>query len=602
MLLSVLLLHGGVVLLVLSHLKLVSRLDKRDLLLTLGALKVVHGLGQTLKLAFHILTLLDLLLDGILHEAALVELLALLELDLDLLALAALLRLGEEGEGLLLLLLLHLLANAGLFAETTFFFETLSLRSLVLALQGNTSLLGYPLLLLKDAFRLLLAALDDNLARKSKLVLNLNLGQQLSGVGLGRRSSSRRFIGVNHLDAVAQLLSHEHKVVLDAVALELVALEANALVLVVKTRRDSSALRAVNKNTLDLSEFQERHHLLKRLKLHGLINLGRLLQHADNGEVAHLRQELTEGERRDGTGRGELDGLSVHGSKHLLGMLAEVQGMEFLLKQSVQLAGLGGHEGQDTLGDELGKQRLAGEHLARITLGVEGVTEQGRHADVTFLGVLDLLVRSTRRCARFVGRDGDRGEQHRRSHSLQVLWCEVAVVSLAQVEELVPGVRVIEVILRHPEDLRELGVVRRHHPRVGRFLQDERQAVDVLNRAERLLPQLELRGGLELLEPGLEVVVLRLGQGHVRAITLVAVLLKVGQVVAQDLAETAELGGALVSHAEVKRAVGRHGVEPLQLVVVAQNLEDGTVRLPQELEPRGDELAVGAILVALGRD
>ena len=126
--------------------------------------------------------------------------------------------------------------------------------------------------------------------------------------------------------------------------------------------------------------------------------------------------------------------------------------------------------------------------------------------------------------------------------------------------------------------------------------------MDVLNRAERLLPQLELHGGLELLEPGLEVVVLRLGQGHVRAITLVAVLLKVGQVVAQDLAETAELGGALVSHAEVKRAVGRHGVKPLQLVVVAQNLEDGTVGLPQELEPRGDELAVGAILVALGGD
>ena len=126
--------------------------------------------------------------------------------------------------------------------------------------------------------------------------------------------------------------------------------------------------------------------------------------------------------------------------------------------------------------------------------------------------------------------------------------------------------------------------------------------MDVLNRAERLLPQLELRGRLELLKPCLEVVVLRLGQCHIGAIALVAILLKVGQVIAQDLTEAAELGGALVSHTEVECAVGRHGVEPLQLVVVAQDLEDSSVGLPQELEPRGDELAIGAILVALSRD
>ena len=245
-LLSVLLLHRRVVLLVFSHLELVSRLDQRNLLFALGTLKVVHRFGQALEFALHVLTLLDLLLDGILHEAALVELLALLELDLELFAFAALLCLGEKGKSLLLLLLLHLLANAGLLTDATFLFETFGLCSLVLALQGEASLLGFPLLLLKDELCLLFAALNDNLARESQLVLNLNLRQQFSGVGLGCKRRSRYFVRVNHLDAVAQLLSHEHKVILDAVALELIALKADALVLVVKARRDSAALRAVH--------------------------------------------------------------------------------------------------------------------------------------------------------------------------------------------------------------------------------------------------------------------------------------------------------------------------------------------------------------------
>ena len=76
-------------------------------------------------------------------------------------------------------------------------------------------------------------------------------------------------------------------------------------------------------------------------------------------------------------------------------------------------------------------------------------------------------------CERFIRRDGDRREQHSRRHCLQVLWRKVTVVRLAQVEELVPGVCMIEMVLRHPEDLCELGKVRGHHPRVGRFLEDE---------------------------------------------------------------------------------------------------------------------------------
>mmetsp|Transcript_5961 Transcript_5961/g.15182 ORF Transcript_5961/g.15182 Transcript_5961/m.15182 type:complete len:437 (-) Transcript_5961:36-1346(-) len=281
-------------------------------------------------------------------------------------------------------------------------------------------------------------------------------------------------------------------------------------------------------------------------------------------------------------------------------MLAQVQRVELLFEERVQLARLGGHQGEDTFGDELREQRLAGEHLARVTLGVQSVPQERRHANVALLLILELLVGGAGGGAGLVGRDGHRGEQHRRSHRLQVLRVEVAVVRLAQVEELVPSVGVVQVVLRHPEHLGELGVVGGHHAGVGGLLEDDGQAVDVFDGAERLLPQLKVSRSLELLEPCLQVVLLGLGQRHVRAVALVAVLLQVGQVVAEDLAQAAELGRALVGDAELERAVGRHRVERLQLVVVAQDLKDGAVRLPQKLEPRGDQLAVSAVLVALG--
>lgn len=41
-------------------------------------------------------------------------------------------------------------------------------------------------------------------------------------------------------------------------------------------------------------------------------------------------------------------------------------------------------------------------------------------------------------------------------------------------------------------------------------------------------------------------------------------LVEVGQVVAQNVAEAAELGAALVGEAELERARGRHGVQRLQ--------------------------------------
>ena len=108
-------------LLIFCHLDLIRGFDERNLFLALGSLKVIHLLRETVELALHVLSLLDLLLDGVLHEATLVDLLTLLELDLKTLlafteSLVTLLRLCNKRESFLLLLLFHLLKDAFLLA------------------------------------------------------------------------------------------------------------------------------------------------------------------------------------------------------------------------------------------------------------------------------------------------------------------------------------------------------------------------------------------------------------------------------------------------------------------------------------------------------
>ena len=390
MLFGVLLLHLVVELLVLCHLDLVGRLDKRDLFLALGALEVVHHLCQAHKLALHVLTLLDLLLDGILHEAALVDLLALLELDLEaLLALVALLRFGQEGESLLLLLFLHLLADTSLLTSAALLLETLRLALFVLTLGSKASLLELLLLLLKDTLLLLLAALDDDLASKSKLVLALDLREKLRGVGRGSRGGG---LGIHQLDRVTELLCHRNEVVLDVVALELITLEPDTLVLMVEAHRNCATLGSIHENALDLRELHKWDHLLKRFKLHGLVHLGGLLQHANNGEAAHARKEHVELDGGDGTRGRELHRLGVERGEHGLGVLAHVQWVELLLEEGPHLASLSGHQGENALGDELVEERLAGEQLARVPLGVEGVAQQRGHAYIALLGSVKLLI------------------------------------------------------------------------------------------------------------------------------------------------------------------------------------------------------------------
>jgi len=123
--------------------------------------------------------------------------------------------------------------------------------------------------------------------------------------------------------------------------------------------------------------------------------------------------------------------------------------------------------------------------------------------------------------------------------------------------------------------------------------------VDVLDRAESLLPELKLGGAVELLEASVEVALERLGLVEVDGVGLVGVLGNVLEVVAEEVAEAAELGLAGVFETELESLVGGSLVESLEASVVAQDIENGTVGLPQELEPRGDNGTISAVLVLL---
>ena len=180
--------------------------------------------------------------------------------------------------------------------------------------------------------------------------------------------------------------------VLDVVALELITLEPDTLVLMVEAHRNCATLGSIHENALDLRELHKWDHLLKRFKLHGLVHLGGLLQHANNGEAAHARKEHVELDGGDGTRGRELHRLGVERGEHGLGVLAHVQWVELLLEEGPHLASLSGHQGENALGDELVEERLAGEQLARVPLGVEGVAQQRGHAYIALLGSVKLLI------------------------------------------------------------------------------------------------------------------------------------------------------------------------------------------------------------------
>ena len=74
------------------------------------------------------------------------------------------------------------------------------------------------------------------------------------------------------------------------------------------------------------------------------------------------------------------------------------------------------------------------------------------------------------------------------------------------------------------------------------------------------------------------------------------------QVVAEQLAETAELGLAGILGAELEGLVGGRLVHELQTGVVLEDVQDSAVCLPQELEPWRDDGTVGVVARLLAGD
>lgn len=165
----------------------------------------------------------------------------------------------------------------------------------------------------------------------------------------------------------------------------------------------------------------------------------------------------------------------------------------------------------------------------------------------------------------------------------------------------------------HQENLGELLVVVRHHGWAGCLLRHREKVVDVFDRAEGLLPEFKLDGGVQLGKSGVKVVLQDLRVGQVDGVGLMGILGDVSQVKTQSLAQPAELDFALVLQAEserllcnllekneiyrIQQVLATYLVDSFESRVVFERLEGGAVALPQELEPWGNESAIRPILV-----
>lgn len=149
----------------------------------------------------------------------------------------------------------------------------------------------------------------------------------------------------------------------------------------------------------------------------------------------------------------------------------------------------------------------------------------------------------------------------------------------------VPGSGVEEEVLGDEEDTGKLLVVVGHHNWLWWALAQVEESVDILDRAESLLPELELDSDVQLLEAGVEMPLKSIGVVEVDGVHLGRVLGRILDVVAEKLAEAAELSLPGVLQAKVESLKGGLLVHDLKARIVAKNIEDGPVCLPQKLQP-----------------
>mmetsp|Transcript_1910 Transcript_1910/g.3631 ORF Transcript_1910/g.3631 Transcript_1910/m.3631 type:complete len:213 (-) Transcript_1910:348-986(-) len=158
-------------------------------------------------------------------------------------------------------------------------------------------------------------------------------------------------------------------------------------------------------------------------------------------------------------------------------------------------------------------------------------------------------------------------------------------------------------VLRYPEDTGELLIVGRHESRLWWLLAELHNLMDVFHGAEAFVPLLQSRSHLQLVEADLQMNLdgLRspLPTYAVDAGRLRSESLDIGELQAEHITQAAELQRALVVQTEGEGLLARLVVHLLQLRVLVQQLQHGSVGIPQKLKPGHHHLSVSAILDTL---
>mmetsp|Transcript_8542 Transcript_8542/g.23111 ORF Transcript_8542/g.23111 Transcript_8542/m.23111 type:complete len:535 (-) Transcript_8542:260-1864(-) len=376
----------------------------------------------------------------------------------------------------------------------------------------------------------------------------------------------------------------------------------------VEARLEEPMAHGVQDERLGLVERPaERRETRKRGNAHRGIHLGQLANRPGKGHLLderHVRHQI--GGRlssRAGIRRLELLTERLELIQHRAQRLAELQRVEVALESTKHGLHLRRHELQQTLPLDVGQQRLAGEQNPPVQ-PVDVETEDGGHPRRVLLLVRADVVPPGGRVTPIVRQHAQRTEHDVRGHGDKVVLREPLVEGPREGEQTVPRIRVVQPRLGPSEDLRQPRVVGGHQRRLGTLDALGRgadQTLDILHGPERLSPQLQGACGFELLKPHIDV---RLPSGRHPKIgpipaLLVLVLDQRAQVVAENVAEPAELGRPLVRHAKTKRALRGRRIQPFQTRVVPQHVQHVPMRLPEQLEPRHDHLAIRPVRALL---
>jgi hypothetical protein len=145
--------------------------------------------------------------------------------------------------------------------------------------------------------------------------------------------------------------------------------------------------------------------------------------------------------------------------------------------------------------------------------------------------------------------DGQGADEDLASKPAHVVWRLAADIGDDGIVSA-PGSGMIEGVAAGEEYLCELFVIVGHHGGAGCFFGHGEEVVDVFDGAKGFLPELELDGGVELGEAGVEVVLEGVCVGEVDRVGLVGILGDVGEMETESFAETTELDFSLVLETE----------------------------------------------------